>query len=97
LVNSIKKADTSNLNLYKIYKLIGNNSNKITPNYFSKLCGTTGLIVFLVKDFIDYLGIGCDKKSSVSNALKSLSSILNVVNYNLQKLKCISEKYFNIN
>ncbi len=97
LENSLKSPDVSNENLYKIYKILDNNSNKITPNYFSKICGTTGLIVFFVKDFLDYIAIIGDKKSSSSKALRSYNGILQVVNSNLQRLKRISNKYFNIN
>jgi hypothetical protein len=37
--------------------------NKINPNNFSKICGTTGLFVFFIKDAIDYIGLGtkCDR------------------------------------
>lgn len=36
---------------------------KITPAYFSKICGTTGLFVFFIKDILDYFGISNDKKT----------------------------------
>ena len=49
-------------NLYKIYKLTENNLNKIYPNYYSKICGTTGLFVFFIKDILDFVGISNDEK-----------------------------------
>lgn len=63
--------DTSSENLYEIYKLLDKNHYKITPNYYSKLCGTTGLIVFFVKDALEYLGFIEDKRTA-PNSINNL-------------------------
>ena len=34
-------------NIYKVYKIVNKEIYKIIPAYFSKICGTTGLFVFL--------------------------------------------------
>ena len=39
-------------------------TNKLTPVYYSKLCPTTGLFVFVVKNALEYIGILEDKKRS---------------------------------
>ncbi len=57
-----KKLDLSGKNLYRVYKLVSKNLNKILPAYFCKICGTTGLFAFFVKDILDFLGFTNDKK-----------------------------------
>jgi len=79
----------------KIYRLLENNSNKISPNYFSKICGTTGLFVFFVKDFLDYMGLLGDKKTPISKTIKTYNSILKAINSNLERLKTASNKIYN--
>ena len=47
--------------------------NKIVPNYFSKICGTTGLLVFIVKDALEYCGVIInDKKTQPARILDNL-------------------------
>lgn len=48
-------------NMYKLMQLVDGNLNKMTPSYFSKICGTTGLIVFFIQDVLEHLGIATDK------------------------------------
>ncbi len=82
-------------NLFKMYKLVGNNSHKITPTHFSKLCGTTGLFLFLLKDAFEYSGIlGDSKKTPPYNSYKfekynsdHLQSIVDILKANLNKIK----------
>ena len=62
--------------IYKVYKLIQKNINKIYPAYYSKICGTTGLFVFFIKDVLDFLGFSNDKKIQ-KNAYWSYSEIIN--------------------
>lgn len=58
------KLDLSAENCFKVLKLLGNFSSKLTANYFTKICGTTGLFIFVLKDILEYAGIIMDKKSS---------------------------------
>jgi hypothetical protein len=73
-------------NIYKVYKIIQNNINKINPSYYSKICGTTGIFVFFVKDILDFLGFSNDKniqkKSywSYSEIINSIDSKINMLN-----------------
>lgn len=77
-------------------KILGNNSSKITPNYFSKLCGTTGLIVFFIKDVLDFIGITWDKKNFSSKPINYVNLILEELNHKLEKLKFISNNLLQI-
>lgn len=94
-MNSLKNLDLSNENLFKIFIILDNNSNKISPNYFSKICGTTGLIVFFVKDILDYIGVLGDKKTALSKSFKTYQAINQVINLRLDRLKNISNKFYN--
>jgi hypothetical protein len=77
ILNSIKLLDFSSENVYKINKIISGNLNKITPAYFSKICGATGLIIFLLKDAIEYCGVSIIEKKT------PIQKIYNYYNYNL--------------
>ena len=45
----------------------------INPNYFPKICGTTGLLIFLIKDALEYCGVIInDKKTQPSRILDNL-------------------------
>ena len=64
-VNEIaKKFDFSEKNIIKIKKICKDkNIENINPSYMGKLCGTTGLISFVIKDALEYSGIIEDKKT----------------------------------
>ena len=47
-----------------------NKADKLKPAYFGKICGTTGLFVFLIKDTLEYCGAIEDKKTQ-GNRIKS--------------------------
>ena len=62
--NNVKNFNFSNKTIYLINKLVKDIKNKIIPSYFTKICGTTGLVVFLIKDALEYCGvIFSDKKT----------------------------------
>ena len=44
-------------NILKMRKMVSKFKNKINALYFSKICGTTGLIIFILKDALEYCGI----------------------------------------
>ena len=73
-------------NLYKIYKLVYKDLDKIYPQYFSKLCGTTGLITFFIKDILDFVGISNDEKIQI-NAYWTYSNIIDNLNNKINYLE----------
>ena len=81
-----KKIDISGNNLYQIYNLVKGNLNKIIPNYFSDICGTTGLFVFIIKDILDFLGISLKNKNR-ENSYWTYSDILDSINEKIEYLK----------
>lgn len=72
----IKYFDDSPENLIEVYNILKPNIHKITPNYYTKLCGATGLLVFFVKDSLDYLGLLIDKKTNPKRAIKTYKDII---------------------
>ncbi len=93
---NLKKFDASPDIIYSITKVLNKDYQKINPNFFSKFCGTTGLLVFFVKDVLDYLGLSFDKRSA-ARTLISVKSLLTVINSKLYRLKELLQKYYNIN
>jgi len=56
------KLNFTDENIFLVSKLLGSNVSKMTPAYFSKLCGTSGFLIFLVKDMLEYAGVLLDRK-----------------------------------
>ena len=83
-----KKIDINGNNLYQIYNLVKGNMNKIFPNYFSNICGTTGLFVFIIKDILEFLGISSKIKNK-ENAFWTYSDIIDSINEKINYLKNI--------
>ena len=54
LKNLLINFDFSPKNIYEIKKIINGNLEKIKPNIYSRICGTTGLLIFLIKDTLEY-------------------------------------------
>lgn len=94
VTNLVKNINYSDENIYKITKLVGNNSSKISPNYFSKMCGTTGLFIFLIKDALEYSGIIPDKKTPPSRIMKNYLYNFQLLQGKMERLKKIQSKYF---
>ena len=82
-----KRINIDGDNIYKIYKIINKDINKLIPAYFSKICGTTGLFIFFIKDILDFLGFSNDKKIQ-KNAYWSYSEIINSID---DKIKMLNE------
>jgi hypothetical protein len=51
--------------------------HKISPAYFSKVCGTTGLVIFLIKDALEYAGILIQEKKNIPARLYKNYTYLN--------------------
>ena len=95
ILDMIPNLNFSNENLFKMHKLLGNHTHKITPTHFSKLCGTTGLFLFLLKDAFEYCGVlGDSKKTPAYNSYKFekyyseyIQNILNKLNNKMDRIK----------
>lgn len=56
------KLDFSEINLFSLLKMTENNLKKLIPANYSKICGSTGFIVFYLKDAFEYSGVIEEKK-----------------------------------
>lgn len=68
--NDLNKYEFNVENAFKVFKLAENNIKKLSPNYYTKLCGTTGLFMFVLKDILEYCGIILDKKCYAKRAME---------------------------
>ena len=79
-----KKINFSKNNEFQIFMLVNRNYKKILPNYFSNICGTTGLFTFFIKDILDFVGISNDEKIQSKvywTYTKIIDSIENKINH----------------
>ena len=74
-----KKIFIDGNNLYKIYKIVYKNLDKIYPKYFRTFCANTGLITFLIKEILDFVGISNDENTKV-NSYWTFSDIIDSLN-----------------
>lgn len=56
-------------NVLRLKQLVENVKAKITPSYYSKICGGTGLLVFLLKDALEYCGVLYSEKKTPLNRI----------------------------
>ena len=78
---SLDKMDFTVQNIYKIRHLISGKEEKLKPVYFSKIEGTTGLLIFIIKDLLEYIGaLPNEKKNDKGIMFKYYNHLLEVEN-----------------
>ena len=85
---SVNNFDFSIENIHEVKKIVGENKDKIKPSTYSKICGTTGLVIFLVKDTLEYLGV-------LHSAKKNIPSLLLKYSEYIEKIQKKIESYIN--
>lgn len=88
LVEAAKTFCFDDRNVYLISKLLVNKKTKMIPSHYSKICSSTGLIMFLIKDSLEYCGILFSEKKTPHNR------VINTLLYEkglLEKIKSIKE------
>lgn len=60
--DEMKSLDSSYENLIEVDRIIGDNYLKLLPSLYTKLCGTSGLFVFILRDILEWCGILTDKR-----------------------------------
>jgi len=93
LIDNIKekKLILTDINLYKIYKLFEQNDSKLSSAYFSKLCGTTSLFIFYIRDILDFLGFSNEIKYQ-KNSYYSFCENIKYLDNNIKKLNSFCSK-----
>ena len=82
----MKSIDFSDKNIRLLSKLTKGYEKIITPSYFSKLCPTTGLFIFLVKESFEYCGALIDRKTSLARQFKNFNYNTDFVKGNIEKV-----------
>ena len=83
---STQSPDFSDENIYNLNRIAGPHLQIITPTYYSKKCPTTGLFVFLIKDFLEYAGVIQPKKKVVARMYRNLLYRVNHLQDQINKL-----------
>jgi len=55
--NAVDNFEFTTKNIFEVKKIIYGKEDQLKPASFCKICYTTGLIVFLIKDTLEYCGI----------------------------------------
>ena len=94
---SINNFDFSTKNIYEIKKIINGNLDKIKPNVYSKICGTTGLLIFLIKDTLEYIGIIHSLKKNIPSIMLKYLEYIEETQNNIEKYINIIKKFNDYN
>jgi hypothetical protein len=88
---SIKDFIFTSDNIYELKKLVNGIENNLKPSYFGDICQTTGLVIFIIKDSLEYCGIIYkDKKTMPSlllNYLECIQTKINKLNNYIEEIK----------
>ena len=67
--------------VYYIEKIMEGKKDNMSPSYFSKICGSTGLLIFLIKELMEYCGVIIStKKTQLSRVYQNLIFFKKLVN-----------------
>ena len=69
LIQAAQHFNFDDRNVYFLNKLIVKRKGKMNPSYYSKLCSSTGLVMFLIKDSLEYCGVMFSEKRTPHNRL----------------------------
>ena len=93
-VSSAKQFCFDTKNVYKLKQIIEPIKNKMLPSYFSKICGTTSLVTFILKDALEFCGaLVNEKKTHPEKIVENLKYEKDVV---LNKLKLLKNKFIDL-
>ena len=77
----ISEFDFTKQNIYKLKKLSIEKEDKLKPTYYENICKTTALVVFIIRDSLEYCGIFPNEKNMmpgiVINYLEYIKENLN--------------------
>jgi hypothetical protein len=63
--NSVDNFEFTAKNIFEVKKLVYGKEDHLKPASFSKICPTTGFVVFLIKDTLEYCGIILSLKKNI--------------------------------
>ena len=65
-LSCVEKFNFDEKNILKLKELSKDKAEKLKPGYMGKICGTSGLFAFIIKDALEYCGAIEDKKTQAS-------------------------------
>ena len=74
-----KSFDFSHKNIYTLNKLLVGIKPKLNPGSFSKISGTTGLLIFIVRDALEFAGVLITNKTPKSRIYDNLMYYKNLI------------------
>ncbi len=83
IINKCKNLDFSLKNLYKLDEYSAGIKKNLAPTYYSKICGFTGLFIFLIRDALNYMGIFLDENNKSCNSYNYSNEKKNEGQYNI--------------
>ena len=80
IMNKFEKYNCDCKTIYYIEKLLEGKKDNISPSNFSKICGSTGLLIFLIKELLEYCGVIISpKKTQLSRIYQNLLFFKNII------------------
>ena len=64
IVDKFKDITFEHKKIFLLNKLLIGAKKNINPTYYSKICGTTGLLIFIIKDALEYCGVIINEKKT---------------------------------
>ena len=80
IMNKFENYNCDCKTVYYIEQILKGKKDNISPSYFSKICGSTGLLIFLIKELMEYCGVIIStKKTQLSRIYKNLKFFKSIV------------------
>ena len=79
ILEKSKDFDFSHKTIYLINKLLCGIKPNINASYFSKISGTIGMLIFIVKDALEFCGVLCSKKTPKNRIYDNLMYYKNII------------------
>ena len=64
IVDKFKDITFEHKKIFLLNKILVGIKKNINPTYYSKICGTTGLLIFIIKDALEYCGVIINEKKT---------------------------------
>ena len=79
IIKKIEECDYSHKVILLIEKMIKGKKEEIIPSNYTKICSSTGLLIFLIRELMEYCGIIIDpKKTQISRIYNNLKFYKNL-------------------
>ena len=95
IINSVSHFSFDKKSVFYLKNLTADKAEKFKPIYFGKICGITGLFVFLIKEALEYCGVIEDKKTAPSRMYENLlyeKEVIDKINSIINSIKEMTTK-----